>query len=300
MRIRIAIEGQGPPLLLINGLGANIEMWKPLRRLLSHRQTIAFDAPGAGASDQPTKSLLMRDLADVVDEILRELGHGAVDVLGYSLGGAVAQELARRHPSRVHRLVLAATFPGLGGFQNPVALMELLTLPLSDRQAPGRARTVARVVGGEAARDGAALASLQAAHEVHPPSAAGFAHQLMTISGWSSLPWLHTINVPTLVLTGDQDPLVPAINSSILSALIPDCRVHVFPRGGHLFLLDDPEGPAEVIDDFLGDGDGAGRRSRAHGDQTIFPGFRCRPGSVPSNRALSIATPGAEMSSSSH
>jgi pimeloyl-ACP methyl ester carboxylesterase len=60
MRIRIAIEGQGPPLLLINGLGANIEMWKPLRRLLSHRQTIAFDAPGAGASDQPTKSLLMR------------------------------------------------------------------------------------------------------------------------------------------------------------------------------------------------------------------------------------------------
>src|ERR1700694_288691 len=98
IRLRIAVHGQGSPLLLINGLGANIEMWEPLRRLLTDRQTIAFDAPGAGASAKPTMPLHMRDLAELVNELLDELGYTVVDVLGYSLGGAVAQQLAHQHP----------------------------------------------------------------------------------------------------------------------------------------------------------------------------------------------------------
>jgi len=113
-RLRVSVEGTGPPLLLINGLAANIELWRPLRDLLPARQTIAFDPPGIGGSPASPDQLWLTDLADIVDGLLSQVAYDGVDVLGYSFGGALAQQLARQHPQRVRRLVLAATIPGLG------------------------------------------------------------------------------------------------------------------------------------------------------------------------------------------
>src|SRR5256885_11702060 len=105
--VRVARIGEGEPLLLINGLGANLEMWQPLvRGLADGRELIAFDLPGTGRSARPRWPLRMSQLAHVVTELLDELGYEQPDVLGYSLGGIVAQELAHRAPERIRRLVL--------------------------------------------------------------------------------------------------------------------------------------------------------------------------------------------------
>ena len=128
LRLRVGRRGAGRPLLLITGIGANLDMWAPFARLVDDRELIAFDPPGAGLSQRPRHPLRMQGLAQVVRELLDALGLERVDVLGYSFGGALAQELARRAPNRVRRLVLCATAPGLGGTPpRPLAALMLAT-----------------------------------------------------------------------------------------------------------------------------------------------------------------------------
>jgi pimeloyl-ACP methyl ester carboxylesterase len=262
-RLRISVEGRGPPLLLINGLAANIELWQPLRSQLPHRQTVAFDAPGVGGSPRAPGGLRMRDLADIVDGLLTEVGHDVVDVLGYSLGGAIAQQFARQFPRRLRRLVLAATIPGLGGVQSPIKLMELTLLALR-RDNPARTSALARAVGGRVASDDAVRAWVERAHRMQPISRAGITQQLMTMTGWSSLSWLHTINAPTLVMVGAEDPLVPPVNARIFRLRMPSCHWYLVPGAGHLFPIDQASDTAPVIESFLAD-DRLPPRARARG-----------------------------------
>ena len=70
--------------------------------------------------------------------------------------------------------------------------------------------------------------------------------------GWTSIPWLPRLSVPTLVMTGDDDPIIPTVNGRILASLIPGARLHVVRGGGHLFLLEEAAASAAVIDEFLG------------------------------------------------
>jgi len=84
-----------------------------------------------------------------------------------------------------------------------------------------------------------------------PPSALGYAYQLYAVAGWTSLPWLHRLRQPSLVVAGERDPSVPLGNARILAARIPDARLHVVRGGGHLFLLDEPETAAGAIRAFL-------------------------------------------------
>jgi hypothetical protein len=126
-------------------------------------------------------------------------------VLGVSLGGVVAQQLAHQAPQRVCRLVLAATGPG---------------------------------VGGEARRDPDALLHGSLARFIERPSVSGYFGQLYAIAGWTSMPWLRKLRQPTLVLAGDDDPIVPLINGRFLAHCIPEARLHTVGGGGHMFLLD--------------------------------------------------------------
>jgi poly(3-hydroxyoctanoate) depolymerase len=112
LRLRMVRHGEGRPLLLINGLGAALEMWMPLVRHLGDYEVITFDMPGCGLSTTPRRPLGMRALAGIVDAMMRTVGRSRAHVVGYSLGGLVAQELAYRHPRRVDRLVLCATTAG--------------------------------------------------------------------------------------------------------------------------------------------------------------------------------------------
>lgn len=261
-RLRVTVDhaGRGRPLLLINGIGATADLFDPLRLHLDDRETIAFDAPGVGGTPTPWTPYSMRWLAGVVAAAIEELGHEQVDVLGLSWGGALAQELARRHPDRVHRLVLAATMPGITSVPGRPAAVAILMSP-ARYYSPSYLKRIAPTLYGGAIRDDPDLlddhARMRAAR---PPTRRGYLLQLQAIQRWSSLPWLHRLPQRTLVLAGDDDPIVRMVNGRILAARIPDGRLHVVRGGGHLFLFTRSAEMADIVRTFLDTGAAQARR----------------------------------------
>ena len=271
VRLRTSVRGSGTPVLLVTGLGASLDLAEPFERELTARgvQAIAFDAPGIGQSTRYSRPRRMPAVARTVEKMLDALGYDRVDVIGVSLGGVVAQQLAHQAPGRVRRLVLAATAPGLGGVPgSPKTLMALAT-PRRYHQPDYYRRIAGRIYGGEARRDPDALLHGSVARFIDAPSLWGYAGQLYSITGWTSVPWLRRLRQPTLVLAGDDDPIVPLVNGRILAFLIPDARLQVIPGGGHLFLLEHPSRMAELISDFLREETAATRGSA--GNRTELP-----------------------------
>jgi poly(3-hydroxyalkanoate) depolymerase len=230
-------------------------MWTPFARLAGERELIAFDAPGTGLSPRPTLPLRMAGLAGVVRALLDRLRLPRVDVLGYSWGGGLAQELARQAPERVRRLVLCATGPGLGGTPpRPLAALMLAT-PARYFHPRLLALSLPHIAGGRSAREPDAFGARARERLQRPPDVLGYGYQLYAMAGWSSLPWLRRLAQPTLVIGGDEDPSVPLGNARLLARRIPNARLHVVKGGGHLFLLDEPESVAATIRAFLDDDD---------------------------------------------
>ena len=264
LSIRYSLEGTvGRPLLLVNGLGANIEMWAPFRAALGRRRTIAFDAPGTGDSTTPSRPFTMRELARVAFGLLDTLGVEEIDLLGYSFGGAIAQEMARAAPARIQRMVLAASTCGWGALPgDPVALVTLLT-PARYYFGPATTATTA-FFGDGAPRD---FATADAARLERPPDPFGYAWQLAAALGWSSLGWLHRVSVPTLVLGAERDRMVHPSTARLLARRLPDARLHVVSGAGHFFLLrEHDETTAKVIETFLDDDPVGGAPAEARAD----------------------------------
>jgi poly(3-hydroxyoctanoate) depolymerase len=256
IRLRTAVaEGDGsrPPLLLITGIGASLELAEPFERELNGRglRTISYDAPGVGESTPYAWPRRMGGVARTAERLLDTLGHTSVDVFGVSLGGVVAQQLAHQAPRRVRRLMLAATGPGLGGVPGSPRVLWTLATPRRYYEPDYYRRVAGDIYGGVARRDPDALLHGSLARFVHRPSVYGYAAQLYSIAGWTSMPWLHRIRQPTLVLAGDDDPIVPLVNGRILARLIPDAELQVIPGGGHLFVLEDPGAVAARVSEFL-------------------------------------------------
>jgi poly(3-hydroxyoctanoate) depolymerase len=251
--LRVSISGQGRPLLLIMGLGGNVQMWGPLEQALNlhNIQTIAYDASGTGDSPARLVPQRMPGLARQAAQLLEALGHPEGDVLGVSFGGAVAQELALTDPQRVRRLILASTMCGLGGVPgNPLAL-SLLATPLR-YYSPAFLRLTAKILYGPTISDDNALLRDQInARRARPPTLWGYLAQLVATTGWTSLPRLHRIDAPTLIISGEADPIVPPTNARILARRIPSARLELVHGAGHLLLMDLAEHCATKIADFL-------------------------------------------------
>jgi poly(3-hydroxyoctanoate) depolymerase len=273
VRLRTSVRGSGPPLLLITGLGASLDLAQPFERELTARgvQAIGFDAPGVGQSTRYSRPRRMPGLARTVERMLHTLGHDRVDVLGVSLGGVIAQQLAHQAPQRVRRLILAATGPGLGGVPGSPRVLLALATPRRYYQPDYYRRIAGRVYGGDARRDPDALLHGSIARFVERPSLLGYAGQIYAISGWTSLPWLRTLRQPTLVIAGDDDPIVPLVNGRILTWCIPNARLHVVHGGGHLFLLERPAPIAALVADFL-KAEGTDLAHPPHGPTATEPG----------------------------
>jgi poly(3-hydroxyalkanoate) depolymerase len=253
VRLRTSVSGIGSPLLIITGLGASLELAVPFEREMNRLgiQTISYDAPGVGDSTPYPWPRRMRGVARTAECLLDALGYDTVDVLGISLGGVVAQQLAHQAPDRVRRLILAATGPGLGGVPgSPRVLWELAT-PRRYYQPDYYRRSAGTLYGGAARRDPDSLLHGSLARFTHRPTARGYVGQLYSIAGWTSTPWLWRVKQPTLVLAGDDDPIVPLINARIMAHLIRNARLHVVPGGGHLFILEDPASVAGEVASFL-------------------------------------------------
>jgi pimeloyl-ACP methyl ester carboxylesterase len=252
-RVRVRIAGSGPPLLMIMGIGANLEMWQPLEAALPGRQLIMFDFPGTGGSSLGWWPPTMGHNALFTRLLLRRLGYGRVDVLGYSWGGLVAQHLAMQHPKSVRRLVLAATTFGLGAVPPSARVATRMLTPQRYYSRANFARVAPSIYGGRFRTDATLVDAEIRRRAGHPPSVLGYAAQLLALTGYSSLPGLPLIGAPTLILAGDDDPLVASLNPQVLARFIRRSTLRVIPEAGHLLLLDSSAVLAPIIEGFLGE-----------------------------------------------
>jgi poly(3-hydroxyalkanoate) depolymerase len=250
-RLRVAIhpgEHQRPPLLLCNGLGASLEVLEPFIDHLPGQGLLAFDVPGNGASPPSPEPMRMNGLARVVMAMVTQLGFPVVDVLGVSWGGFLAQELAHTFPTRVRKLILAAT--GAGGAAIPGRLSSIAALANPRRyHDPDHLVELAPRLYGGAFRNNPDLARRYFSAS-RPPSTTGYYGQVLATLGWQSILWLHRLRQPTLILAGTDDPLCPTINARILAGRIPHARLHLVDDG-HLFLLTSADEVAPIIQQFL-------------------------------------------------
>jgi len=259
-------QGSGDPLLLIMGLGADSAAWLfQVPEFARRYRTIAFDNRGVGRSAKPPGPYTIAEMADDAAGLLDVLGIERAHVVGVSMGGMIAQELALRHPQRVWGLVLACTFPE----------------PDDDVQSQRRA-SVAQMGGsvdanGELRIDASALDPLTFFQQLLPRVfnqafiERDLAKIMQLFSG--SLQWgfsmdallcqvgavmahrttdrLHRITAPTLVITGDADQLIAPANSDILAREIPNARLVKVPGGSHGFNFETPEIFNREVLDFL-------------------------------------------------
>jgi poly(3-hydroxyalkanoate) depolymerase len=252
---RLAAPGLAPPaprvpLLLINGIGASLELLEPfVRELDPATDVIRFDPPGVGGSAEPPLPYRFTGLCRLIARLLTELGYDRVDVLGISWGGGVAQHFAAFQRSRCRRLVLTATTTGsLMVPGKPSALAHMVT-PRRYLDRGYLQRFAGDLYGGSARADpGRIAATMNNGNRVGPSR--GYLYQLLAGAAWTSLPFLPLIRQRTLILSGDDDPIIPLANARLMNLLIPGSQLHVY-HGGHLGLVTEAAELAPVVDAFL-------------------------------------------------
>ena len=256
MSVRIAWNrrGQGAPLLLIHGLGYARWGWEPVLPGLAERfSVVCFDNRGIGDSDAPPGPYTVAEMAADAVQVLDEAGIDRAHVVGTSLGGMVAQELALAHPERVDRLVLACTTPG-GPNAHPmpqvtIALMtEAATLEpaVALRRFVENALAPATVVAHPEIVDRIMAHRLATAQD---PVA--WAAQAAAGAAFDAYDRLGSLTAPTLVQHGDEDVVVDPRNADLLVERLPGARLERFPRTGHLHFWEAPERFVSSVSAFL-------------------------------------------------
>lgn len=261
-RLRVArwpgAEPQKRPMLFFNGIGANIELMAPLAEFFPDRDILTFDMPGVGKSEKPLVPYRPWMMARYATRLLDHYGYGAVDVMGVSWGGGLAQQFAFQHPRRTHRLILVATSPGhLMVPGDPRALVKMAS-PRRYVDPAYLKKNFEALYGGETGGAEAHVGRIEA------PSRRGYFFQLLAMAGWTSLPFLPFLKAPTLVLAGDHDKIVPLANARILARLIPKARLHVVKGGGHLFIVSRAGEVVPLIKEFLDGPSQAPRAEKVH------------------------------------
>lgn len=249
--LHYAERGAGPPLLLLMGLGGSHRSWgEPFLRAVERRFTLyALDHRGTGSSTRGTGSYTIARLADDTAEALAALGIGRAHVLGLSMGGMVAQELALRHPSRVAGLVLASTT--CGGV-HAVWPSDEGRRRFADGLRSGDTLWPLVVAEEFAAANRPFLARIAFDTLTAGTTPSVFAEQARAIAGFSTWARLPQIAAPTLVLTGDRDRLIPPANARILADRIRGSEGAIVRAAGHCFVWEAPERAANAIGEFLG------------------------------------------------
>ena len=251
-RICVTEHGRGKPLFLVPGIGCSADMWAPFIDYFPSRRIVSFDAPGAGRSSTPLYPVPIHSLAALAAAVLDSRRIECTDVIGFSYGGAIAQQFAYDYPERIRRLVLAATNFGLGSLFGKPSAMAAMATPLRFYSTTYFECVAADVYGGVTGRDPTKRSNASGARRRMPPSSYGYAMQLLGGVGWSSWGFLPEIPHETLVVCGDDDPLVPVANARVIASRIPRAKLEVVERAGHLLLWDEPERIAPQIGKFVG------------------------------------------------
>jgi poly(3-hydroxyalkanoate) depolymerase len=249
--LRVAIKPGSkarPPLLLFNGIGANWQLVRPFLECLTGTEAVIFDLPGIGGSPGGSYPYRPWVIALLGARLMRQLGYRKVDVAGLSWGGGPAQQFALQHSRFCRKLVLAATSAGMIMVPGDLSLLAKLVAPRRHLEQ-GYMRSIAGDLYGGAFRTDPTLIDRHA-HAIRGATRAGYLHQFLALAGWSSLPWLWSLRQPTLVIMGEDDPLVPAVNGHILAHMIPRARLELIDEG-HLFIATKPAETARLVEGFL-------------------------------------------------
>jgi pimeloyl-ACP methyl ester carboxylesterase len=251
-RIWWEAEGEGEPLLLIMGLGYSSDMWWRLLPELTPRfRTIRFDNRGVGRTGVPAGPYPVTTMAEDALAVLDAAGETSAHVFGVSMGGFIAQEVVLRAPERVRSLILGCTATG-GDEMVPAepAAMEMAAARAS--MPPEEAAEVAIPFVYAKGTPRSVIDEDFAVRLQVPTSPEGYANQLGGVVTWSGgAARLSAVDVPTLILQGDEDRLVNPANAQVLAQAIKGARVEILEGASHIFFSDRPVAAAKAITGFL-------------------------------------------------
>ena len=250
-RLHYLRRGEGEPLLMVLGLSGNHLHWGDpfLSQIESGFDAIAYDHRGIGHSDPCPGGYSIADLADDGVALLEALELDSAHVMGVSMGGMVAQEIALRHPDRVRTLTLGCTYAGGEGsaLTDPAIVQRMMQLFMSGRMGEAMQEMYRYNVSEQFARDPANLETFKRIAAQLPATLDVLLAQFQAVQGHDTSLRLEQIRMPTLVVHGSEDRILPASNAYAIAERIPDSRLEIIDGVGHLFWWERPEQAAQLV-----------------------------------------------------
>jgi 3-oxoadipate enol-lactonase len=242
-------EGHAERLLLLHGIGSNSDSFtNQLTDLGTTLDVVAWDAPGYGGSSDPLPDFSMADFADAAARLLDDLGWPAAHVLGHSFGGVIAQMLYHRHAERVRSLILADTNAGSGSMADAA---ERTRRRLSDLQQFGPRGLAERRAPGLVTPDAPPELVQQLVESMANVRAPGYTTAAVAMGSTDLRDQLQRIGVPTLVLHGDRDTVIPPSTGAELASAIPGARLVLLPGAGHASNQEAPQAYNRAVREFI-------------------------------------------------
>jgi 3-oxoadipate enol-lactonase len=249
-------QGQGPPVLLIMGLGYTSGMWHRARPVLAQRfRTVAFDNRGVGLSDVPPGPYSIVTMAADAAAVLDAAGVAGAHVFGVSMGGMIAQEFALQFPSRTRSLILGCTSPG--GSCAVRADSKVLDILLVRGITPEQARTAILPYIYDESTPRPMIDEDVNLRRNWLPSPQGYTAQLQAIRAWEAYSRIDQIAAPTLIIHGRSDALIPAGNAELIAHRIPGAKLVLLEHASHMFLTDQTAAAEKEILGFLASQEGS-------------------------------------------
>ena len=248
------LRGNGAPLVMIHGAQGDQSMFADLASVCAGNfRVLTFDQRGSGLSEKPDFDYSIAMLADDTAALMDHVGFSAANIIGVSMGGMIAQELALRHPGKVAALVLGCTTPGgpkeIRAQGNAFAAAYSLQ-PMSAEER-GKALAEAVFSKGHLARHPEIVAAMIEARRQRPIDPVALSHRMKALSVHDTYDRLPNISCPTLVITGRDDALISWENSRLLAERIPGAALEILDPAGHCFWLERPEDSRAAIVGFL-------------------------------------------------
>ena len=248
------LRGDGPPLVMIHGAQGDQTAFDQLAAEFSDRyRVLTFDQRGSGLSDKPDMPYSIAMLADDTAGLIDHLHLSPAHVLGISMGGTIAQELALRHPAKVRSLILGCTTLGgpksirLGG----TGLSSAYSTQSMTAEERGKALAEAAFTKGYLEQHPEVIESMIAARRARPIDSGAFAHRMKAIVEFDAYDRLPQIHCPTLVIAGKDDALINWENSRLIAERIEGAKLVVLEPAGHSFWVEQPEQTSAAIAKFL-------------------------------------------------
>jgi len=259
IKIYYKIHGKGSPFILIRGLSSSLDSWAPysIEQFSKSFKTILFDNRGAGRTDISDGNYNAKMMADDTIGLMDALNINKAYLLGYSMGGCIAQEMVLNYPNRVIKLILTSTWSGPShGIVTPIPEESPFPkmLPLIKE---GKYEKMARILTNSLfpedykRRNPHIVEKVVKNYMAHPPTPKGFEGQSAYVDTFETYNRLSEINIPTLILHGIEDKILPVENAKILAEKIPSAELMLFENTGHGLIIQEYKLWTQKVIEFL-------------------------------------------------